>query len=388
MLNILYLTQLFSSRSGGSLVFYELAKALSQRGYQIHVICNLSTETDFPNLHIHKVKPLVTEPSLLPTSLSANIQYIINSIFAGMRIINEFDIDIIHTNSYIPIIAGGILNKIRNKPVVITVHDVFTGSASDEWEKWRKFNNLPRYYGYLGRLLEKICLSIPVNVVHSVSDTTTQDIHNINSKLRVETIYNSVDPSNYNSIKEIEYDDFVLFIGRLVFYKNVEILIEAFRLLSKESNPAQLVIVGDGPMKEYLISLTKEFGISNNVIFLGSVSNDEKVEYLRKCSALALPSTFEGFGLVILEAFIMRKPVLVSNIKPFDEIVDDNLNGYLISPDDYHAWAQKIKQLIPDKDKCREMGEAGYIKYKEKFDFTKAINRMETLYMKLINNYK
>jgi glycosyltransferase involved in cell wall biosynthesis len=313
------------------------------------------------------------------------MKYIINSIFVGNRVISKYNIDIIHTNSYIPIIAGGILKKIRNKPVVTTVHDVLTGSASDGWDKWRKLNKLPRYYVYLGRILEKICLSMPVSVIHSVSDATTQDIQNVNSNICIETIYNSIDASNYYTTNEIVYDNFVLFIGRLVFYKNVEILIKAFQLISEETNPPQLIIAGDGPMREYLRNLAEELGIRDNVIFLGIVSNEEKIEYLRKCSALALPSTFEGFGLVILEAFLMRKPVLVSDIKPFDEIVDDGINGYLISYNDHHAWAQKIRQLIPDKGKCREMGEAGYSKYKEKFDFTNAVNKMEKLYLKLIN---
>ena len=383
-MNILYLTQFFSSRGGGSLVFYELAKALTQKGYQIHVICNLSTETSFPNLHIHKVKPYITDSNLLPTSLSANIRYMINSILVGIRVINEFNIDLIHTNSFIPMIVGGILTKIRNKPVVASVYDVFTGSSSDEWDTWRKFNKLPKYYVYLGKLLEKTCLSMPVSIIHSISTATTQDIHNVNPNLLVETIYPSIDASNYSAITEIVYDDYILFIGRLVFYKNVEILIRAFQLLAVESNPTQLIIAGDGPLRGYLENLAKEFGISNSVIFLGSISNEEKIEYLRKCSALALPSTFEGFGLVILEAFLMRKLVLVSNVKPFDEIVDDNLNGYLIPHNDYHAWAEKIKQIILDKKTCKEMGEAGYLKYKEKFDFTNSISKMEALYLKLI----
>ncbi len=182
-MNILYLTQFFSSHGGGSLVFYELSKAFAQRGYQIHVICNLSTEINFPNLYIHKVKPFVTDSNILPTSLTANLQYMINSILLGIKVINKYNIDIVHTNSYIPLIVGGILNKIKRKPVVATVHDVFTGSTSDEWNNWRKFNKLPKYYVYLGKLLEKVCLSMPVSLFHSVSEATTHDIHNVNPNL-------------------------------------------------------------------------------------------------------------------------------------------------------------------------------------------------------------
>jgi glycosyltransferase involved in cell wall biosynthesis len=306
----------------------------------------------------------------------------------GIKIINKYNIDIIHTNSYIPLIVGGILNKVKRKPVVATIHDVFTGSTANEWENWRKFNKLPKYYLYLGKLLERVCLSMPVSTLHSVSEATTRDIHLINSKIQIETIYTSIDAANYSKISEVAYGDYILFIGRLVFYKNVEILIRAFKLLSSGSKYTRLIIAGDGPLKEYLTNLTKELGISKDVVFLGHVTNEEKIEYLRKCGALALPSTFEGFGLVILEAFLMRKPVLVSNVKPFDEIVDDNVNGFLIPHDDHQAWAQKIKQLIADKKKCQEMGEAGYLKYKEKFEFSNAVSKMETLYLKLINTAK
>ncbi len=201
--NILYLTQFFSSKGGGSLLFYELAKSMSQKGHQIHVICNLSTEDPFPNISIHKVKPYIKESNLLPTSISDNIQYIINSVRAGIHVINEHHIDIIHTNSYIPIIAGSILRKIKKIPLISSIYDVFTGSISDEWEKWRKFNKLPKYYVYLGRLLERTCLSMPVNIIHSISNATTQDILGLKPNLHVETIYPSINPINFTLTREI-----------------------------------------------------------------------------------------------------------------------------------------------------------------------------------------
>ncbi len=170
----------------------------------------------------------------------------------------------------------------------------------------------------------------------------------------------------------------------MVFYKNVDILLKAFKVLSYESKNIQLVIVGDGPLRKYLENLAIEYDISNVVHFVGNVSNEDKIKYLSKCSALALPSTFEGFGLVILEAFLMRKPVLVSNVKPFDEIVDDDCNGFLIDAADYNAWAGRIKQFINDKETCQKMGESGYFKYFNKFDFIESINKMELMYLKLI----
>ena len=159
-------------------------------------------------------------------------------------------------------------------------------------------------------------------------------------------VYPSIDPSRYSSTGGIVYENFILYIGRLVYYKGVDVLIRSFSEVLKDVNGAKLIIVGEGPMKQEWQNLVTELHLENSVSFLGRISNSEKLALLSQCSALALPSLFEGFGLVVLEAFALKKTVLVTNIPPFDEIVEDGQDGFLITPTDLIMWKEIMKKLL------------------------------------------
>ena len=125
-MNILYMTQFFSLKSGGSLVFYELAKELARRGHNIYVLCNVtSEEIPHKNIKVKIIKPKLTDISELPPSPIQNVRYLINSILHGSLIIAKNKIDIIHTNSFSPVIAGSLLSQFHRVPVIATIHDVF-----------------------------------------------------------------------------------------------------------------------------------------------------------------------------------------------------------------------------------------------------------------------
>jgi glycosyltransferase involved in cell wall biosynthesis len=76
--------------------------------------------------------------------------------------------------------------------------------------------------------------------------------------------------------------------------------------------------------------LVKHYGLGDIVEFKGYVSHKEKLYYLSRCRALVLPSTFEGFGMVILEAWALRKPVIVTDVEPLNKIVEHGVDGYIV----------------------------------------------------------
>jgi glycosyltransferase involved in cell wall biosynthesis len=389
-MNILYLTQFFSStRGGGSLTFYDLARTMSKRGHKVHIICNLSTEImdGDKNIVMHIVKPHLRESNQLPPSIIQNLRYIINSIIHGVRITRESKIDIIHTNTFTPIISGSILGYLTGRPVLPSVLDVITGHELIAWSRWAEFNKLPSYYAFIGKILEKISLMMPVSMYHANSNTTMQDILAVKPRARIRVVYPGI-ASTYSPYDQRQYCNFILFIGRLVYYKNLDVLIKAFEHVIKIAPNAKLIVVGDGPMKETWKEIASNIGVSRSISFVGNIATSEKIELLKKCSALALPSIFEGFGLVLLEAFAEAKPVLVSNVKPFDEIVDDGIDGFILPKDDPIAWSQKIQYLLLNRAICKKMGESGLPKAKEKFSFNKSMDRMELLYNEVLNYHE
>jgi glycosyltransferase involved in cell wall biosynthesis len=101
---------------------------------------------------------------------------------------------------------------------------------------------------------------------------------------------------------------------------------------------------------------------------------------------LVFPSLIEGFGLVLLEAFEAKKPVLVSDVSPSNEIVENAIDGFILPPVDSKNWADKIFFLLQNKDVCEVMGRKGRQKVETKYDIRQIAKRFETLYGNLLSS--
>ena len=258
---------------------------------------------------------------------------------------------------------------------------MFSNSSADSWKMWTEQNKASRITSYLGPIFEKLTIKVPSDIIHTVSQATKDDILKVKRNSKVVVIPLGIDLSLYNSkIHQTEFQKFVLFIGRLVYYKNLNVIISYFGDVVKKLPVAKLVIVGDGPMRQQWQILTHEKGLDSNIEFMGYVSQQRKIELLSKCSALLLPSTFEGFGLVVLESFAMSKPVLVADVGPLDEIVSNGEDGYLIPLGDQSTWTRRITEILSDEDLCRKMGEFGRRTVEDKFNINTFVEKIEDLY--------
>ena len=136
-------------------------------------------------------------------------------------------------------------------------------------------------------------------------------------------------------------------------------------------------------MSEKWKKLVSELGLDQNIEFTGHISHEKKIELLSKSSALLLPSLIEGFGLVLLEAFAMRKPVLVANARSYHEIVDEGVDGFMLPAHDIDAWSEKIIYLLRNKTVSQKMGSQGRIKAEQKFNMHNVAEQTESLYFEL-----
>jgi glycosyltransferase involved in cell wall biosynthesis len=388
-LNILYITQWYSSAGGGGeVVFYNLANGMVKRGHSVDVICaktiNLGEHRD-KLIAIHEIDPVL---ETLPPSLTQNACYILNAIRRGFDVIKKKNIEVIHANNLASVIAGSILSKVARKPLIVTIHDIFTTSSPEHWKNWvAQDSKISRITPTIAPLIEKITVRAPSSVIHTVSSTSKDDLIKFGARPgKIRIIPNGLDLKSYcrRSTSQIEYHDFFLFIGRLVFYKNLDVVISAFTDVARNVPSAKLVVVGEGPMLTKWKKRVSELGLINNVIFTGHVSEDKKIQLLTKCRALVLPSFVEGFGLVILESFAMEKPVLVANIRPLSEIVSDGIDGFLLPLDDPIGWSEKMSYLIANNKICMLMGMNGRKKLVEKYDNTCILGEMESLYLSLL----
>lgn len=404
-MKILYLTQILSpSIGGGELVFFNLAKAMLKLGHRVHIICHKkrkfqnrdikAPDSDLEEIArmgaiIHYVKPeeendgKTTSSRTVFGAFKFHMGYIINAFRVANNLYKKGEIDIIHANMYTPVISASLFGKVRRIPVVMTLHN----PTIDSWNQWSSQEGIPRSFSFLGPIYEKIILRSPVSVVHVESKKVRDQLKLINPNAKTVLVYNGIEVDDDLGLQyDLQYDKFVLYLGRLVAGKNLQTVILAFKKVSHLMPDAKLIVAGDGPLRQEWEKLVDLNNLKNNVFFLGHVSNRKtKYELLAKASAVVFPSISEGFAMVPIETFQMSKPLLISNIRPSDEIVDNNVDGYLLPPYDADQWAAKILFLLNNPEICKEMGNKGRLKVLETFNMTTVSNKMEQLYEELLS---
>ncbi len=171
----------------------------------------------------------------------------------------------------------------------------------------------------------------------------------------------------------------LLFVGRLVYYKGVEVLLEA---MAKTSG-SELFIVGDGELEEQLKAKCTELSIDNRVHFLGKIPEDELRAAFYDCDVLVLPSVSrsECFGLVQLEAMAYGKPVINTDLPTaVPDVSLDGETGITVKPGDASALAEALNKLVHDPELRKKYGEAAAIRCRECFS-------LEDMQRKLYNSY-
>jgi glycosyltransferase involved in cell wall biosynthesis len=167
----------------------------------------------------------------------------------------------------------------------------------------------------------------------------------------------------------------VLFCGRLIKEKGVNILVQAMKLVKERISEAQLIIVGDTDNKTYrneLERMVDSLGIRDSVSFLGWIPNDRIAELYRDSWVLVVPSIWEeGLGMVMVEAGLMGRAVIGSNLGGITDFLIDGTNGILVPPGNVDKLATAIIDVLGNRAKAIEMGNQNTLaanKYLEDFD--------------------
>lgn len=206
---------------------------------------------------------------------------------------------------------------------------------------------------------------------------------------KIKYIYNPVDISliqrlSSEKTEEAFYNEnvFLVTIANLISRKGTEYLIKAVGLLTKEYPSFLLIIIGSGPLEQKLKNLVKNLGLEKNVKFLGRQDNPYK--YLSRSFALVHPVLWEGLGIVLLEAMTCKIPIITTHCPGgIPEIIEDRINGLLVSPANPEALANAMILLLKDEELRRKLQYEGY-KRVQSFS-AKAITRQyENVFRQLV----
>lgn len=175
---------------------------------------------------------------------------------------------------------------------------------------------------------------------------------------------------------------FLLYVGRLASNKGLLALVEAFRSLAVHDPTSTLVLVGaDGGMQARVVSAVASAGLTGRVRLTGFVEDDALLAAaFRDARLLVLPSEYEAFGLVLLEALAQGTPVVASRVGGIPEFVPDGRAGRLVPPNSAAELAPALIALWDDEEARRRMGEYGRSQVVPQYSWERVVTELETVY--------
>jgi glycosyltransferase involved in cell wall biosynthesis len=207
-------------------------------------------------------------------------------------------------------------------------------------------------------------------------------------KAKIRIVPNGVDPQRFRPVENgekikrqigISNKQCVLFVGRLIPRKGLPFLIEAAKHIVKERSETAFVVVGNGPLKNHLVSYLKKINLSGNFVFLGDVKEDVLPALYNCADVFALPSIQEGQGIALLEAQATAKPVVAFNVGGVHEAMLDKETGLLVKPDS-HELADAILKLLSSRSLREKMGSKGREFVSDNFSWDVCAQRMLQVY--------
>ena len=175
------------------------------------------------------------------------------------------------------------------------------------------------------------------------------------------------------------------FAGRLAAKKGVDALLRAWALVHRDVPAARLLIAGDGPERAALEALAARLGLTSCVSFLGHLARAEMEAALAPAWVQVAPSLWEEpVGLVGAEANMRGTAAVVSRRGGLAEVIEEGVTGFAVDPADTAALAGLLLRVLGDRDLAERLGAAGRLRALQHFTEARAIDRVESLYARVI----
>ena len=202
-------------------------------------------------------------------------------------------------------------------------------------------------------------------------------------------MYNGVDTALFYPVIKKEKEVFAIgIIANLIKIKGHEYLIKGLkRYIEKSGNKKVILkIIGDGPEKGNILRLVNSLNLTNNVSMIDCLSYEDIAKFLREqCDMFIMPSFFEAFGCVYLEAMACKIPTVGVFECGIAEIIENNVNGFLVHKNNVDEITKCIENVI-DNRQSLIIAENGYITVKEQFTWKQSANNLYNIYCSLLKN--
>ncbi len=323
-----------------------LAEGIAEQGEQIYLLT--------PN----DASACIEIKDEYPKNINLNFgKSYLQNIMNLRRTLKQINPDIIHAHTIIPdgfyvLLARGL----SKTPLIITSHGI-------DIVKIKEIN-----YGYRLNLVYSLIIKGVLKrcnkhiVVSNAMIKYASDAGSSHDKIVV--IPNGIPPRKEVAEEKVELikekynlqdNCCILTLSGMRPIKGLEYLIRALPIVLTKHN-VHLLMACRGEYEAHIKALIEKFNLSKHITFLGFVSGDEKLALLKACDIFCIPSVFESFGIVILEAMQYGKPVVASEAGGMPEIIDNGKNGLLVPPKESKKLADAICLLLDDENLRRTLG--------------------------------
>lgn len=311
------------------------------------------------------------------TNLRMNNRFNPIVIFHLIKLLRQVKPDIIHTHLFQARFYATIAHLFYKHSILIT----------------HKHNNVnPRKHNIF-IILEMLSILFNKKVI-AISQSVKNSLvkYEFVSEKKIYVLPNGIDYQKF--IKSKDFNRFSnnkpIIIGticRLERQKGISYLLLAMKIILAKFPDVQLEIVGDGTLSGELKDFSRKLGISNSVIFFGKFA--DVIPFYKKMNVFVLPSLYEGFGIVLLEAMAAGVPIVATNVDGIKEVVIDGVSGILVPPKNPEAIASAVTKIIESPHLASSLVNEG-LQRSKLFDIKEHVTKIDNFYTNLlgVESYK
>ncbi|NPV51062.1 MAG: glycosyltransferase family 4 protein [Candidatus Methanofastidiosum sp.] len=356
------------SKGGMEKRLWDITNRLASEGHEIHIYCMKYWDGENviinQGVYLHGVCKSLELYKNDKRSIKEALYFSIRLFFPLLK--GDYEIIDCQNFPYFSCLTAKLVSLLKRKKLIITWHEV--------WDNyWYEYLGKK---GVFGKIIEKFVSKI-TNYNIAVSELTKLNLEKIGCKGSIQIIPVGIEYDFISRVNPSENKSDIIFVGRLIEHKNLYLLLRSIYLLKKEIPNIKCNIVGDGPEKEKLIILANNLNLNNNVSFLAFIGeHTDLISLMKSSKVFVLPSSREGFGIVVLEANACGLPVVTSNHEM-------NAAKYLIY--DYNGRVSKISENDFSKNileiiHLKEENKKRCIEFAKKYDWSIITNKIINYY--------
>jgi glycogen(starch) synthase len=293
---------------------------------------------------------------------------------AGLELVTDWQPHVIHAHDWLVAQTSRTLHQVTGAPVVATIHATEQG----------------RQQGWLTTPLQAAIHSVErwlcteAAAVVTCSQFMADEVAHLFQldRRRVYVIGNGIDPRVWSATRPEESDNgrLIAFAGRLVHEKGLQELIKAIPLLRNEFPGIRLAVAGSGPLLESQRDRARRYRVDELITWHGQLDDAALAVLFHRSDAVVVPSLYEPFGLVALEAQAAGTPVAVTDTGGLSDLVESGVTGEHFAPENPGAIADAVGRILSDEARASRMAEAAQRLAVEKYSWSAVSRAVKRVY--------